>query len=383
MGLAFLGAIFLRRDVLALFVICGVIDKELPVGGHRAHALPHDDKTKDEPMKKLVIIIGLALAAGGYTASAVYADTIFNQASTDSWIDTGNWNNGVPSGTIDVVINSGTAQVDTAGISPYIGSLTLNAGTTLDMEFNDDDALNALGSGLITLNTGSVLATRRGATVTISNDIHFAGDASILNLSNPTDNDQRFVNGVISGSGQFTYGMRRGNLLALGGTSPNTHSGGMIFNFTDNNFGNTSRVRADKNGAFGLGDVWINDGIYLELLNAGITDAIADSATLFLDDRGEHASPLEKVTLAAGVNETIGGLVYIDYTGGSGMAVALPSGIYGRDFNNPIFRASDGGDRPLFDGAGSITVVPEPNSLALLVVFGGLLVVFRHRLTIK
>ena len=308
------------------------------------------------------LISCLILAVGSVNA----ATTTFTQGTSDSWVNAGNWNNSVPAGTIDVVIAGGTAQVDTASISPYTGSLTLNAGTTLDMQYNDAAALNAIGTGLITLNTGSILATRRGATVTINNDINFAGDASILNWSNPTDNDQRFFNGAISGSGQFTYGMRRGNLLALGGTSPNTHSGGMIFNFTDTNFGNTSRVRADKNGAFGTGDVTINDGIYVELLNSAVTDAIADTATLYLDDRGEHASPLEKVTLRTDVDETVGGLVYYDYSTGSAVAVPLAPGVYGRDFINPTFRASDGTDRPLFDGAGTLTVVPEPASMALL-----------------
>lgn len=304
------------------------------------------------PLRPISLIGVIALTATSVNAA------LYTQGATDSWINPGNWDTGVPSGVEDVVIASGIAQVDSPGISAYTGNLTVESGTRLDLQFNDVAALRALGTGTITLQSTANIWLRQGFTVNIANSIIFLGNASILNQSNPTDNDTRNLSGDISGSGQFTYGMRRGNLLTLSGT--NTWSGGFIANFSDTNFGNMSRVRADVNGAFGTGNLTFNDGIGLEI-SGSLGDAIDDDAFLFLNGRGRNSK------LVLNSSETVNRL-FVD-----GQMIGV--GTY--DSSSGLL---DGFGNNLIGGSGSITVltVPEPTTTALLGL-GGLALILRRR----
>lgn len=214
--------------------------------------------------------------------------------------------------------------------------------------------MNAIGTGPITLNAGATLRLRRQDTITIPGDIEFAGNAQIINSDNSTDNRTRILNGDISGTGIFTYSMRRGNLLQLNGT--NTWSGGFIANFSDTNFGNASRVQPANSG-FGTGDVTLNDGITLEILS-GRGDTIDDGAALFLNGRGRSN---QKVIL--GSNETISEL-WLDNTVGDGTgSTQLPAGDY------TATSSPDGGPAilditgaALITGSGTLTVLNGPDS---------------------
>lgn len=109
---------------------------------------------------------------------------------------------------------------------------------------------------------------------------------------------------MVSGSGQLTYSMRRGNVLTFSNNNSGW-SGGLVATLSD--FGNTSNfswVRPTANGALGSGNVTINDGVTLDIA-ASLGNTIGDSATVYLNSRGRHDA--SKFRLAS--NETIGALV--------------------------------------------------------------------------
>jgi hypothetical protein len=219
--------------------------------------------------------------------------------ANDTWNNADNWDGGVPSANLQAIIaDDVVAQANNAATPVYNGGLTIGAGSELDIA-NTLGSENAIGTGPVAFNDGSTLRLRLDETVTIPGDIAFAGDARIVNSSNATDNEERFLSGNISGSGLFTYELRRGNILHLEGT--NTWTGGFIGNNVDNNPANASRVRPGNSG-FGTGDVTINDQIQLEILS-GLGDTIDDGAALTLNGSGR-----EGVKLQLDSDETVGAL---------------------------------------------------------------------------
>lgn len=271
----------------------------------------------------------------------------------DSWNTGDNWDSGFPPfGIYPALITDGVvARVQNTSTEPYSGGLTIGAGSELDVR-NATGSENAIGTGTVTFNSGATLRLHSAYTVTIPADIVFAGDAQIFNSGNGTDNKTRIINGDISGTGLFTYSMRRGNVLQLNGT--NTWSGGFVANFVDTNFGNASRVQPANSG-FGTGDVTLNDGITLEILS-GRGDTIDDGAALFLNGRGRSNQKL-----MLGSNETVGQL-WVDNTVGDGSgSVQLPAGDY-------TATSSPGGGlailditgNPLITGSGTLTVLSGP-----------------------
>jgi PEP-CTERM motif len=85
---------------------------------------------------------------------------------------------------------------------------------------------------------------------------------------------------------------------------------------------------------------------------AGVSNAIADSATLSL--KGGTAGMAD---LAAGINETVAGLVL--------NGVAQGFGSYGSTASTADFR-----DNQFFSGTGIITVAPVPEPAGILLVCG-------------
>ena len=117
---------------------------------------------------------------------------------------------------------------------------------------------------------------------------------------------------------------------------------------------------ATNTSNLGVGDVEVAQGAILKLVNDA---AISDAATVNLIKNGLFNGRLE---IAAGLNETIGGLILggVAMTNGTYSAVAAE----GVDFVNADY----------FAGSGIVTVVPEPATMAVLLM-GGMAVVIRRK----
>ena len=95
-----------------------------------------------------------------------------------------NWtspNGVIPSGGDSASITAGVlATVETA-TPTYSGGLTLNAGSELRVGWAAHNSLgiNALGTGSITMNSGSKIDFRSGANLAFANAFTLAGDAQI------------------------------------------------------------------------------------------------------------------------------------------------------------------------------------------------------------
>jgi hypothetical protein len=244
--------------------------------------------------------------------------TSANVVSSDTWNQGGNWNLGAPPSGVQsgTIANGLTATVNTATVTPtYSGGLTLESNSVLDMR-NVTNALNALGSGAITLNSSSTLRIRTGANVVVANNIALAGNATLTNSDNTTDNRTRTLDGFLSGPGRLDYSMRRGNTLTLT-KSNSSWSGGFAASCSDIITSNLPQgVTATANDAFGTGDVTLNDAVRL-VISAGLTDTIDDSADLRLNGRGRDGDKL-----VINSNETIDEF-YID-------GFPAPAGTYGK-----------------------------------------------------
>jgi len=268
-----------------------------------------------------------------------------SSTSADNWNIVSNWNNGagpVPSGTINAVIASDKFANTRDATLAYTGTFTMQANSWLRIgQTPANNNQNALGSGVVTLHSGAEIEIRYEGALTLANPIHFAGDVLITNQGNATENKQRTLNGVISGTGLFRYEMRRGNSLNINSANPNW-SGGIIASFTDTNFGNASRLVANANGAFGTGDVTVNDGIGL-VIAAGLGNVIDNNAALHLNGRGHHTDR----NLRLNSSETVRAL-FID-------GVGIPAGTY-----NSTSGLVDYLGNPLITGTGALTVLTGP-----------------------
>lgn len=302
-------------------------------------------------MKNLITLLSLLSATTAYASTIHTADSTNN--AHDSWNDPASWSDGIPSGAEGTVTLQGNATVQSGtGINAdptptWSGDLTLNSNVTLKI-FGESDNINALGDGLITLNSGSWLRFRETQTRTISNNINLAGAGAIIRAGESTAGaaDLTFT-------GNFTGAFDI--ILEGNGGSSITFSGSNSFTSVEANlwsgagWDHGTDIYANATGALGVGDVLIEDYYSLVINNTG---AISNSATLTLT--GAKGNETGKLVLNA--DQTISGLVVDGST--------LAAGTYTSS-------------ETWLDGTGTLTVVPEP-SVALLSGLG-LLMLLRRR----
>ena len=241
-----------------------------------------------------------------------------------------------------------------SGANTYSGGLTLSAGT---LRFNN---AAAAGTGTFTINGGTITNTS-GAAITATNaqtwggDFTFAGTAGTnsMTFSGPvTLTGNRAVN-VSGTTGTLTISGSIGGAFSLTKGGPGV--GTMILDaantYNGGTFLSSGILIANKDGALGAGNVSLTAGfVTLTLQNGAINNYIADSATL------SYVST-DIINLTYTGTDTVAGLT-VD-------GVAQAAGVYGASLINP-----DG----VFAGTGSITVVPEPTTVAMMVLGGSLLV---------
>ncbi len=260
--------------------------------------------------------------------------------SNDNWNNSANWTAGIPSGTTAAVIGAGLfAQVnDSSGSATlYSGGLTLEPNARLQIGWTTNYAtnINAIGTGPITMNTGSEIISRAGlGTYTFNQPFTLAGDAAIwAGISTANHHTTKTFAGGISGPGQLTYNGVN-NTTFVFNTNNASWSGGFRTNDPQNQ---RHQVLAGANGAFGTGDVSINHNASLQL-QSGLSSAIDNGAALFLN--GAHSTTWAS-KLVLNSNETVAEL-WID---------GLPQ-------NSGVYNNSE----TWISGGGLLTVLVGPNN---------------------
>ena len=275
--------------------------------------------------------------------------------NTDTWNTAARWNNGIPNDTTatpwDVQIaNSVTAGVALTTTPVYTGSLTLGTSSQLVIgEGSTITGLRAMGTGPITFNTGSTLTLRWSTASTHSQNIVMAGDAFFgIGSSTAAHDDDRTLTGVISGIGKMSVRSTNGQRLTIQNTNP-LWSGGLIMGGALSENKNES-LRANAAGAFGTGNVTIDDGVGLVI---SVANAITDTATLSLS--GGDGEQSFKLTMDA--SDTVNRLLVDGYP--------QPAGTYGSLASAATYK------RAWITGAALLTVSTAPTDTPTAVTFAG------------
>ena len=221
------------------------------------------------------------------------------------------------------------------------GDATLTLSTSLTLPNNIVVAAN---SGTLTLGSTSTSKNAQGYSGTVT----LNGSVTMTSATTTATNGLNFT-GAISGVG----GVNKigAGILSFASTTANTYQGGTTIT--------AGTMIAGNNGVLGTGDVALSASTTLTL-NAAVTNAISDTATLTL---GGSSTTSAKLNLLGAVNtsqETVGNLVL--------NGVTEPAGTYGNTGSGATNISTD-----YFSGTGILTVVgvtavPEPSTCAAFAV---------------
>jgi hypothetical protein len=302
-----------------------------------------------------VLALGVGCAQAQTTTTYSGANGAYN---SDTWNNAALWSSGIPTDPAPsapwnvVIADNWHAGVATANVTPvYTGNLTLGAGSQLTIgEGSGANGLRALGTGSITFNTGSRITLRHTvASSTHSQNFIMSGNATFaIGSSTAAHNDDRTLTGVISGVGQMSVPSTNGQRLTIQNTNP-LWSGGIIMGGALSESKNEG-LRANAAGAFGTGNVTVNDGVGLLI---SVADAIGDAATLSLSGGdGEEAFKLNM-----GAADTVDRLLVDGYP--------QPAGTYGALASAADYK------RAWITGASLLTVSTAPADTPTTVTFAG------------
>lgn len=294
-----------------------------------------------------------AIALSMFVSASAFAGNAKDFFQNTSMTVSTNYNpNGLPTNTDDVrLTSSATALRITAG-SVTAESLTVqnglsytianatststNSTLTLGNPSGFTNTFSGVGNDLIALSANSNLTIQGPNASTGSGTLRLVlasnGNFNVASGSSLT------ITSVISGA--FSISKTGGGTATFG--AANTYSGGTTID--------AGTLIANADGALGTGNVSLTGGnVTLTLQNGAVNDYIADSATLSYINT-------DVINLNFTGTDTVAGLI-VD-------GVAQAPGVYGASATNP-----DGA----FTGTGTITVVPEPATLAMVGLGAGLL----------
>lgn len=160
--------------------------------------------------------------------------------------------------------------------------------------------VNALGTGPITMADGTVIIARNGlGTYDFTQGLTLSGASATIwgGISTSNHNTTKSFSGGISGSGKLIYNGVNGTWFDINTANP-SWTGGLETADPQNQ---RHRLRASADGAFGTGDVTINNNCSL-VINSGLSDTIDDAATLSIN--GVKSSD-EAAKLNLGSNESV------------------------------------------------------------------------------
>jgi fibronectin-binding autotransporter adhesin len=221
------------------------------------------------------------------------------------------------------------------------------------------NSLIRTSSGTVNIGNGSTLTIASGGLFfgTNTGSMGAAGspDAGTLNFGSAeaviysTSANTNSIGSVITGTGGLTKsGMGTVVLLGANAFSGDTHV-------------SSGTLRVNNGSVLGDGNAYVHAGATLDLLSS---DAIGDDDSLAILIAGIHTG---KVNLGDGVTDTIGALYFGDELQAFG---TWGSSASGAQFTNDTF----------FSGTGILNVVPEPASLSVLGLAGGMLLMRRRRI---
>lgn len=298
----------------------------------------------------VIATFAFSMAASTYAQATTFTGTQPSGPSVDNWNVPANWDLGVPTGTDNAVISAGSYAQATSNATPaYSGSVTLGASSTLRLA--EDDDLNALGGGLISLDTDSELRLRGiGAEDFTSRDFALLGNNATISVGESTASAGTVIFGDITGAFGVNFAGNNNSRARL----TVSHDFTSFTTLGNRGFGDANFiVEAFAAGSLGTGVITVNDSDSILL---GALDAVGITNQLVL--LGASASK-------PGINGKI--QTDFDYT----VSAVTVNG-------NPLAPGIYTSSEAWLGGTGSITVIPEPASLVLLAA-GGLLIAGRRQ----
>lgn len=262
------------------------------------------------------------------------------------------------------VLNGGRTRMSVTGHPTLTSSFTINSGAQLTLITNA--GIFTFGSGPLNLNgsgaTTGPFAIFPGA---IRNDTNIATTINnAVVLQSPT---LVHVEGSATGAMTFPNAVSGPGSLTLTAPNSSANQGQLILNgnnsYQGGTFVNGGTILVSASSAtLGTGNVTVDNtaspsSIAKLTIQTGVLNAIADTATLTLAGGGIAGADQGYAELGNGINEVVSGLVL------GGIMQGL--GTYGSSGSGAIFMNDE-----YFAGAGIVTVIPEPATVAMLL--GGL-----------
>jgi hypothetical protein len=263
-------------------------------------------KTLSKPVNFLALIalLGALLPSTLLAQTPPPPETTFTAGSDNLWTNAANWNNGLPSNTVDnaslddalIAADQTAAYTQVGTAQPAFGTLTL--GTNASFQFASSGSGSGAGlAGNIYLSAGSHLEYTAGANNSSQNLYVPASGSAIYTARSG------FLHGTISGAGDLN--------LRLNGNMGQMRNNGSNFsgNLNITAFGGTPEVGFAAPGAapvnaWGTGTATLEANVRIYWNNRG--NALATSQTLKVIGAPGGANPKMRLT---NVSDTIANLV--------------------------------------------------------------------------
>lgn len=267
------------------------------------------------------------------------------------------------------LVQNGPGVLSLSGQNTYTGGTTVNGGV---VELGSNGAVNnsggyvhgPVGLGTLTLNDGSTLRAAGTSNRAIQNNLSMSGGITLgdatkngvltFNSTQGTNTLSTSAAVTLTGnttlttlsevritdaiSGNFSLSKSGADVLRLDGA--NTFSGGTLIN--------AGTLIGNADGALGTGNVSLTaSGVTLTLQNGALNNYISDSASISIVS-GAHAN-----LSFTGTSDAVGGIVL-------GGVTQTNLGTYGAVGSSATFQSA------FFTGTGTLTLVPEPSTWAML-----------------
>lgn len=314
-------------------------------------------------MKNLLqvrIFIGVGIVFSPLSLQSVSATTIVWANNGSTWATGANWVNGT------APADSTTTDIASFGSGGPVNP-SLSAQRSINgVAFQSGASAYTISGSILTIGASGILDSAT-STETFGNGIRVSaaqtwtvGSGGSLIFSSTVDLNNSGATSrtlIVNGAGNATFNGAVQNTFA-GSTGIFTYAGtGTVTFSASNSYSggtniNSGAMLLQTGATLGGGSVSLGTGSTLTM-SSGVTNAIADNATLSLGGSGGTAAKLILQAAFGTMQDTIGGLTLNN--------VAQPLGTYGSSSSNAQFKSDE-----YFTGTGMITVIPEPGTWAMI-----------------